>query len=319
MSSSFSLKIHLLVLITIFFTSCSQDENNPIDPNNIPPRIVVLSASPSILFANETTELTCYAADEDNDILTYSWNALEGNFPNGKSGQIVYWIAPETIGEFKIEISVSDAQSTVKDTLILSVIDDPCEGLTKINYAGLDYNLIPIGKQCWMKENLNVGTMINDSLEMTNQDTVEKYCYDNDLSNCDKYGGLYQWNEAMMYSLEENSMGICPPGWHIPSFEEYQTLKFSVNNSGNALKSIGQGTGLGSGTNTSGFSALLAGMRFDDTNFGNFSEYGIFWSSTFDLRTYDAAYYLYLDSEDDDLLLDYGNIFIGVSVRCLKD
>lgn len=312
-------KIYIVLIIIILFGACSKEENNPNNPNNNPPRIIVLTASPSILFANEGTVLTCYAADEDNDILKYSWNALDGNFPNGRTGQIVDWVAPEFIGDFSIEILVSDNQVTIKDTLIVSVIDDPCEGLTKITFTGADYNVISIGKQCWMKENLNVGIMINDSLEMTNQDTVEKYCYDNQLSNCENYGGLYQWKEAMMYSLDEKAKGICPPGWHLPSFDEFQTLKHSVNSSGNALKSIGEGSGLGSGKNTSGFSALLAGMRFDDTNFGNFDFYGIFWSSTFDLRSYDASYYLYLNSENDDLLLDYGNINIGVSIRCVKD
>ena len=42
-------------------------------------------------------------------------------------------------------------------------------------------------------------------------------------------------------------------------------------------------------------------------------------NTSFDVRTYDAAYYLYINSEDDDLLLDYGNMNIGVSLRCIKD
>jgi hypothetical protein len=68
-------------------------------------------------------------------------------------------------------------------------VDDPCDGITTISLEGKLYNVVSIGAQCWMKENLNVGTMINDSLEMTNQGVLEKYCYENNENNCDEFGG----------------------------------------------------------------------------------------------------------------------------------
>jgi len=319
MSSNIYAKFLIIFSFLILAISCSEDESSPINPDNNSPKIVVLSAAQSNLFINEITNLTCYATDEDNDALTYSWNSVEGSFPKGKSGSLVEWQAPAIVGNFIIEISVSDKQASVKDTLLMSVIDDPCGETETISYEGETYTTVQIGKQCWIKENLNIGSMINDSLEMANQDTVEKYCFDNIESNCDVYGGLYQWNEAMQYSLDEGAQGICPDGWHLPTFSDLQALRSAVNNSGNSLKSVGQGSGAGAGNNTSGFSALLAGMRFEDTNFGNFNFYGVFWSSTFNFATYDAARYLSVNSEDDTILLDYGNIHTGLSIRCLKD
>lgn len=83
---------------------------------------------------------------------------------------------------------------------------------------------VVIGTQEWMKHNLNVGVMIPGTQDQTGNGTIEKYCYNNLESNCDLYGGLYQWNEAMQYATAEGSQGICPDGFHIPTSVEYQIL-----------------------------------------------------------------------------------------------
>ncbi len=91
---------------------------------------------------------------------------------------------------------------------------------------GQNYNTVQIGDQCWMAENLNVGTMIDGSDDQTQQtpEVIEKYCYDNNTANCDTYGGLYQWNEMMHYTTQEGAQGICPAGWHVPTDGEWCTL-----------------------------------------------------------------------------------------------
>ncbi|WKZ24577.1 MAG: FISUMP domain-containing protein [Patescibacteria group bacterium] len=102
------------------------------------------------------------------------------------------------------------------------------------------YNTVQIGPQCWMKENLKVGTTINSSSNQSNDSVTEKFCYDNNPANCDVYGGLYQWTEAMNLSysacvvsdcsgqIEEQHQGICPSGWHIPTDQEFVTLERSL-------------------------------------------------------------------------------------------
>ncbi len=84
---------------------------------------------------------------------------------------------------------------------------------------------VAVGSQVWMKYNLNVGTLINASTFQTNNGIVEKHCYNNDASNCNTYGGLYQWNEMMRYSATESVQGICPSGFHLPSDEEWIKLE----------------------------------------------------------------------------------------------
>ncbi|MBK7631803.1 MAG: hypothetical protein IPJ23_14075 [Ignavibacteriales bacterium] len=100
-------------------------------------------------------------------------------------------------------------------------------GVSKVSYGGKDYNTVLIGNQCWLKENLNVGTMINSTgsgFLQTNNGIIEKYCYDNNPANCEIYGGLYEWPEAMQYSTTPGSQEICPLGWHIPTLADFQTL-----------------------------------------------------------------------------------------------
>lgn len=193
-------------------------------------------------------------------------------------------------------------------------------GVSKVSYGGKDYNTVLIGNQCWLKENLNVGTMINSTgsgFLQTNNGIIEKYCYDNNPANCEIYGGLYEWPEAMQYSTTPGSQEICPLGWHIPTLADFQTLSTEVGGDGNALKEIGQGSGGGAGTNTSGFSALLAGHRSYNGYFSDLGYDSYFWSST----EYDAtnAYLLRLISNGSNINLILSSKERGFSVRCIKD
>jgi uncharacterized protein (TIGR02145 family) len=214
----------------------------------------------------------------------------------------------------------------------LTYAQQPCPGLPTVDYGGKTYHTVAIGNQCWLKENLDVGTWINGSLDQTNNSIIEKYCYDDDTANCTIYGGLYLWAEVVGYTngatnttranppLTGNVQGICPKGWHLPKSSEFQTLCTAVNNDGNSLKAVGVGTGMGYGTNTSGFSALLAGLRlvFYDGNFHYLGYYGNFWSST-EYNPY-LAYYTYLNPDINSIYLNgtYDKVN-GLSVRCVND
>ena len=77
-----------------------------------------------------------------------------------------------------------------------------------------------------MAENLNIGKMIGSALDQANDTLIERYCYDRDTTNCDRYGGLYQWAEMMQLPsrcntescadlIQPNHQGICPDGWRL--------------------------------------------------------------------------------------------------------
>jgi len=57
------------------------------------------------------------------------------------------------------------------DSLVIFVC-----GASKVNYGGKDYNTVLIGDQCWLKKNLDIGTMIQGSESQTNNGVIEKYC-----------------------------------------------------------------------------------------------------------------------------------------------
>ena len=94
------------------------------------------------------------------------------------------------------------------------------------------YRTVKIGSQCWFKDNLNTGAMINSSVSQTASSDISKYCYDNNSDYCTTDGGLYQWDEAMQGTTTAGTQGICPDGWHVPTDAEQNTLDQGLTDSG---------------------------------------------------------------------------------------
>ncbi|MFZ4708201.1 MAG: FISUMP domain-containing protein, partial [Bacteroidales bacterium] len=156
-------------------------------------------------------------------------------------------------------------QTKVKLTAHTSI---PCgQPFTDIR-DGKVYGTVQIGSQCWMKQNLNTGTMVNGYQNQANNQVIEKYCYANHEYNCDEYGGLYQWNEMMQYNLTPKIRGICPYGWLLPSIAEWTTLTTYLGGdtiAGGLMKEEGTAHWISpnnSATNESGFTALPGGLRY---------------------------------------------------------
>jgi uncharacterized protein (TIGR02145 family) len=201
---------------------------------------------------------------------------------------------------------------------------------------GNTYKTVQIGDQCWMAENLNVGVMV-DSVDtgsthsdVSDNGTIEKYCYDNDPANCETDGGLYDWNEAMQYTTEEGTQGICPAGWHIPTDEEWKTLEMQLGMSqteaddtgwrgtdeGDKLKVPDKCEG-GENCNASLFGGLLAGYRHREGPFYYRGALTGFWSSSEYSSSLAWRRYLIRDYTEVNRYSSYEEY--GFSVRCLKD
>ena len=189
------------------------------------------------------------------------------------------------------------------------------------------YTTILIGTQCWMAQNMNVGTRTNGAntqgTDCPSAVAIEKYCYSDSEANCTTYGGFYQWDQTMCGSTTEGAQGICPTGWHIPTDAEQYTLENYLKDSGqtcnsgrvNAYDCATAGTKLKSG-GTSNFNGLLAGYRFTDGSFYYLSSYSYFWSS---LQSGTSAWNRYLDSGKTTVGRNLDSKAFGFSVRCLKN
>lgn len=151
-------------------------------------------------------------------------------------------------------------------------------GTLRDSRDGKTYKTVKIGKQTWMAENLNYKI------------DISYYCYEDDAANSDKYGCLYERNDALV---------ACPEGWHLPSMVEFETLIDAVGGSdvaGTKLKSVCDWNENGNGTDAYDFSALPAGWRFEGASRG-MGYYTSFWSSTEEDRSY-YAYFLGLGDSD---------------------
>ena len=211
----------------------------------------------------------------------------------------------------------------------------PCPETPTVTYEGQLYNTIQIFSQCWLKESLNVGIMIQGGQGMTDDGIIEKYCYNNEPDSCTKYGGLYQWDEMMQYTAQQGVQGICPSGWHLPTDEEWKVLEGAVDSQygigdpewesdlfrgfdvGTNLKTQSGWSSNGNGTDLFSFSCLPAGLRFVDGSFSDVSYSGFLWASS-EINYLDAWYRLIMYYYPGVAQESY-NKEVGYSVRCLRD
>jgi uncharacterized protein (TIGR02145 family) len=228
-----------------------------------------------------------------------------------------------------------------------------CGVSTITDIDGNVYNTVLIGEQCWMKENLKTTHYRNEvpidnpiGISDWENNTTGAYAwYDNNISWKDNYGALYNWHSV------NNTSGLCPTGWHVPTDVEWtQLVDYLVaqgfpnqydnpNGAGNALKSCRQvNSPLGGDCNTTehprweedtwsgnnhhgfdefSFSGLPGGSRSFNGYFNGIGGYGHWWSSTepFSPTAWTlGVYYGY------GYVLGYSySKPNGFSVRCLRD
>jgi uncharacterized protein (TIGR02145 family) len=203
---------------------------------------------------------------------------------------------------------------------------------------GNHYPVVTIGTQTWMAENLKTHYYKNssaipnvlDGTTWSGLSTGAMCWYNNDSATyAATYGALYNW-----YAVD-NSSGLCPTGWHVPSDLEWQTLELSLGMSQSMLNLTGwRGTDEGGkmkeaglahwnspntgATNTSGFTALPGGFRFyTNGGFIDIGNNGYWWSST-----------AYSATHTWNRVLHFNNNVVnrntnskknGFSVRCVMD
>jgi len=111
----------------------------------------------------------------------------------------------------------------------ISPLSFTCENSLTDPRDNQTYPTIQIGTQCWMAANLNYGVTNPGMTNQRDNCTPEKYCYQDNPSNCISSGGLYQWDEIMQYDDAPGSKGLCPPAWHYTGWNRVEYTVFILH------------------------------------------------------------------------------------------
>lgn len=242
----------------------------------------------------------CKEDDELNDSVNTnsyeSFNCIDGDCMN--------------VGSNGIYSSLSDCQGACGS--VLSTITDTRDGQT--------YETVTIGSQIWFAENLrysdNIPHVIGDQGWNADYDTQQpawSYHNDNPANNA-IYGKLYNG-----YAVETGS--LCPPGWHIPTEDEWTVLIDYLGGesiAGGKMKTTTDWDAPNmDATNSSGFSGLPGGARVTNGSSNGIGINGNWWSSTefsyLGLKTYNLNYRF------GSVEIESYAKHIGISCRCLMD
>ena len=183
------------------------------------------------------------------------------------------------------------------------------------------YRTTTLAGKCWMLENLRFGSPISYTTPQADNCTVEKYCLSTDPS-CTAYGALYQWDELIQFAntAAPDYQGVCPPGWHVPSQQDWQDLIDAVAamNPGDGLA----GSYLKDPNPTLGFHALLEGILYLNNtwafNSGNLNA-SMFWTSTPSPTDPSRAIVRGLNSEDHSVSYSASSRANAFPIRCIRD
>ncbi|MGI6319980.1 MAG: fibrobacter succinogenes major paralogous domain-containing protein [Bacteroidales bacterium] len=198
------------------------------------------------------------------------------------------------------------------------------------------YNVVKIGNQIWMAENLKyLPSVVGPGTGSQTTPYYYVYGYSGTTvadakatANYTTYGVLYNWSAAMNGAASSTTnpsgiQGVCPTGWHLPSDAEWTELTDYLGGesvAGGKLKETGTthwaSPNFGA-TNETGFTALPGGVRNLGGTFNDIGLNGFWWSAT----EYDAtnAWYRCVNFVGSNVNSYFSNLEVGFSVRCLRD
>ena len=142
-----------------------------------------------------------------------------------------------------------------------------------------EYKTVPIGNQTWISENIRFDTILGTGSK----------CYNNDVSNCNKYGRLYSWAVAMK---------VCPAGSRLPSNDEWNQMITYISNDISLLKSNSDWQFNRNGSDQYGFAALPAGNLYQ-TNYDGLNTGAVWWTSTECCTGNNWAYNIYFPNTNN--------------------
>ena len=299
----------ILIIGLLLIFSCNKDKKD-----------VVADFTANFKTIN-TGEKVTFTDKSKNNPETWNW-IFNGGTPiisEEQNPEVTY----SNPGIYSVSLTVTNylGNSSLVKSEYIKVVEFECGNDIIDTRDDRVYQTVSIGNRCWLKQSLNTGLINQSSNFPTNNNIIEKLCFNNDEANCQIYGALYTWNEMLKYNNTAIT-GICPTGFIIPSkqiFEELITFAGDGSIAGGKLKQTG--TTLWNSPNTGatdayGFTALPSGY-LEGNVFLNINRNTIFWTSdSFDSDNAFAKLFSYNKAEVTDTTLSKN---IAVSVRCMRN
>ena len=257
--------------------------------------------------------------------ITYLDSPLKSNETNIKISEAIVPMQYNN-GDRLLIKAISGNYSTVTTLVPTSSTTITSNFVAATDYDGNNYTTLTIGTQIWMLENLKVthfrnGDEIPNVTDGTTWTTLSTgaYCwFNNDITNKDTYGALYNWLAV------DDSRNLAPEGWHLPSDAEWTILTTFLGGesiAGSKMKENGttHWTSPNTGaTNESGFTALPGGSRDNvDGLFYLLGVNNVYWTSTESSVT--NAWYRFLKNNETYCVKGDYNKGDGFCIRCVKD
>ncbi len=178
-----------------------------------------------------------------------------------------------------------------------------------------------------MAENLNVGIDVSGAEDQSDDSKIERYCYNDDTTNCDKFGGLYQWAEAMQLpsvcntkscadQIKPNHQGICPEDWRLLTYDDFYIVVHADGNVNPLVEGVrAQAFG---GHNYCGYSLIGSGYRTNEGQFEELNETAYWFYPSEHTTRFTRGGSGYNSKKTTDFSSGYGDKVTGFSVRCVK-
>lgn len=198
------------------------------------------------------------------------------------------------------------------------------------------YGTVVIGEQEWMLENLKT-TRYNNGIAVPNVPDITEWrhidapayvWYENNISNKEFYGALYNYHAV-------DAGNLCPDGWHVALDDDWKTLEMYMGmtreqadgtvwrgvNEGGKLKEAGTkhwASPNKGATNEVGFTIVPGGRRDSSGKFYDMKTGSTIWTST--QSSLSSACYRHFSSGNAGIGRNpAGDKKFGFAVRCIKE
>ena len=219
-------KLLLLPLISLAFWACSDNESNPAKPDVPEPP----TSSEEILYSSETTPSSSEVEPSSSSVANVVPESPASSVAALSSSSTLTEVPEPPVSSAAVlsSSSVVTEPPASSETILSSsstVVNVPKDSSGSFVDArdGRSYRTVKIGEQTWMAENLAYAL-------------PGSICRDDNPANCEKYGRLYTWTQAIArpddecgfgnecYVPREPLQGVCPDGWFLPDSSDWTKL-----------------------------------------------------------------------------------------------